>query len=75
MKSIFVRFDLPYCRPGPSSFSPALGELSTAAPRTFERLNPYLPSTHTAMTTVPMSSSVALTICTQVVPFMPPMST
>ena len=42
---------------------------------TLETLKPYLPSTQMVMTKAPMMSSVALTICTQVVPFMPPMST
>ena len=35
-------------------------------------LKPNLASTRTVISTVPVISRIALTICTQVVPFMPP---
>ena len=65
----------PYCLPGPSSVSPALPALSTAACSRLEKLKPYLPSTHRVIASAPTISSAALMICTQVVPFMPPIST
>ena len=85
-KSIFAVVDAPYCRPGmssrsPSSFGAAEAEVwicgfaSTAWPSSAERLNPNIASTQTVMIAVPMSSRVALMICTQVVPFMPPTMT
>ena len=74
MKSILVVRFLPYFRPGSKSLSPA-GELSAAAVKSSEKLKLNLPSTIRVMTAVPAMSSRALMICTQVVPFMPPMST
>ena len=52
-----------------------LGDAATAAPSSVERLKPLSASTQMVMTNAPMMSMVALTICTQVVPFMPPMRT
>ena len=74
MKSILLVVVAPYCRPGPRMASP-LGDAATAAPSRVERLNPLSASTQMVMTNAPMMSMVALTICTQVVPFMPPMRT
>ncbi len=74
MKSIFDVVEMPYFRPGSKSLSPA-GELSAAAWKSEEKLKPNWPSTMRVMTAVPAMSSRALMICTQVVPFIPPMST
>ena len=74
MKSILVVRFLPYFRPGSKSLSPA-GELSAALWKSSEKLKLNLPSTIRVMTAVPAMSSSALMICTQVVPFIPPMST
>ncbi len=74
-KSSFEVPVLPYCAPGLSSFSPPSPTLSTALPSRLDRLKPYLPSTHTVIANAPMISSVALMICTHVVPRMPPMIT
>ncbi len=42
---------------------------------TSERLKPNFARTQTVMIPAPAMSRIALMICTQVVPFMPPMST
>ena len=74
MKSILVVRFLPYFRPGSKSLSPA-AELSAADWNSAEKLKPNWPRTMSVMTAVPAMSSSALMICTQVVPFIPPMST
>lgn len=64
----------PYCRPGPRIASP-LGDAATADSSSVLRLNPLIASTQIVMTSAPPMRRNALTICTHVVPFMPPMST
>ena len=56
----------PYWAPGArtSRGVAAAAELSAAPPSSADRLNPYLPSTHTVITKAPMISSEALMICT-----------
>jgi hypothetical protein len=74
MRSSLETVFTPYSRPG----------LSTAVPDRLDaaawcskagRLNPARDSNQMVVTTVPAARIVALTICTQVVPFMPPTST
>ena len=71
MKSILLVVVTPYRRPGWRNASP-LPVFSAAAPSRSERLKSNFASTSTVMSSVPVISSTALTICTQVVPFMPP---
>ena len=71
MKSILLAVLTPYFRPGFKNASP-LPVLSAAAPSRSEMLKLNFASTSTVISTVPVISSTALTICTQVVPFMPP---
>ncbi len=52
-----------------------LGCAATASPKTRDRLKPLSAITHTNMIAAPLTSSTALIICTQVVPFIPPTST
>ena len=75
MKSMRVIAFLPYCAPGASSFSPVAPARATASPSTAERLKPYSASTQIVMIPAPAMSRIALMICTQVVPRMPPIST
>ena len=75
MKSSLVVPVRPYCLPGAISASPDSPPLSTASPSSEDRLKPYLPMTQAVMTNAPVMSMAALTICTQVVPFMPPTRT
>ncbi len=70
-KSILLVKLTPYFRPGWRNASP-LPVFSAAAPSRSEMLKPNFASTRTVISTVPLISSTALTICTQVVPFMPP---
>ncbi len=70
-KSILLVRLTPYFRPGSRNASP-LPVFSAAAPSSSERLKPNFASTSTVIRIVPAISSTALTICTQVVPFMPP---
>ncbi|CAB4950940.1 unannotated protein [freshwater metagenome] len=74
MKSSLVVVLFPYWPMGERILLPS-GLLSTAAPRTSEKLKPYLPSTHADMRTAPAISRPNLMICTQVVALMPPIST
>ncbi len=60
--------------PGARTLRPSMAS-SCAPPSSDDRLNPYLPSTHTLITNAPMMSSDALMILTFVVPRMPPTST
>ena len=64
----------PYSRPGPSTALPA-GLAAAACRSSADRLNPARASTQMVVTAAPASRSTALTICTQVVPFIPPTST
>ena len=64
----------PYFRPGSRKAAP-LPLFSAAAPSRSERLKLNFSSTRKVISRVPAISSTALTICTQVVPFMPPMVT
>ncbi len=73
-KSIWLVVLRPYLRPGSRNSDP-LPELSAAAPSSELRLKSNFASTSTVIRTVPLISSTALTICTQVVPFMPPTTT
>ncbi len=74
MKSILVVMFSPYFRPGlkRSSLPPAI---AAASPMIAERLKPYIVNTQMVMMKAPAMSRQALMICTQVVPFMPPMNT
>jgi len=63
-----------YCRPGWRILS-LPPEFLMASSKRAERLKPYFTPTMTVMTTAPIMSRLALMICTQVVPFMPPMRT
>jgi hypothetical protein len=74
MKLSLVVVLTPYSRPGPSTRVPA-GLDAAACCSKLGRLNPALDSTHTVVTAAPAARIVALTICTQVVPFIPPTST
>ena len=66
----------PYCRPGARIASGGVVvEASTAAPSRVLMLNPLIASTQIVITMAPPISRNALTIWTQVVPFMPPMRT
>ena len=73
-KSILVVSVAPYFRPGWSSASP-LPVFCAAAPSSSERLKLNCASTRIVIRMVPLISSTALTIWTQVVPFMPPTTT
>ena len=64
----------PYLSPGPRILSPD-GDSATAASSSAFRLKPCSASTHSVIARAPAISSPALTICTQVVPFMPPKTT
>ncbi len=70
-KSIFDVVETPYFRPGCRKASP-LPVFSAAAPSRLDRLKLNSASTRTVIRIVPPISRTALTICTQVVPFMPP---
>ena len=70
-KSIWLVVVAPYFSPGCRNASP-LPVLSAAAPSRSLRLKSNFASTRTVIRMVPLISSTALTICTQVVPFMPP---
>jgi hypothetical protein len=74
MKSSLLIADLPYWAPGSSTFWP-LALLAAASSSSAEMLKPNLPSRNTVISTTHSTSSVALMICTQVVPFIPPTST
>ena len=67
---------LPYCRPGAriASFG-SVTDAATADSSRALKSNPLIASTQIVMTMAPPMSRNALTICTHVVPFMPPMST
>ena len=66
----------PYCRPGLRTASPTpSAALSTADDSRVERLKPLSASTQMVMAKAPAMSRIALTICTQVVPFIPPTRT
>ena len=71
MKSILLVVVTPYFRPGSRNAEP-LPLLSAAVPSSSDRLKLNFASTRTVMRIVPPISRTALTICTQVVPFMPP---
>ena len=81
MKLICDVSEAPYWAPGASTSRPATASLVEpetavwAAPRISEKLAPNLASTHTVIIAAPPISRTALMICTQVVPFMPPIST
>ena len=63
--------EAPYFSPGSRNAWP-LPVLLAAVPRRSERLKSNFASTSTTIRAEPVISSTALTICTQVVPFMPP---
>ena len=71
MKSILDVVDTPYFSPGSRNALP-LPLLAAAVPSRSERLKPNLASTSTTISAEPIISSTALTIWTQVVPFIPP---
>lgn len=69
----------PYLAPGASTSREAVASLpvmaACASVRMSEKLAPNFHSTIRVIRPAPAMSSTALMICTQVVPFMPPMST
>ena len=73
-KPSFVAPEVPYWCIGSRIVAPS-GWVSTALPSTSERLKPFSARIHTVETPTAVIRSTALMICTQVVPFMPPMST
>lgn len=74
MKSIFEVAVAPYLRPGSRKAAP-LPLFCAAAPSSSERLKWNFSATRKVISRVPAISRTALTIWTQVVPFMPPMVT
>ena len=70
-KSILLVVVAPYLRPGSRNAWP-LPVLLAAVPSRSERLKLNFASTSTTISAEPAISRTALTICTQVVPFMPP---
>lgn len=74
MKSSLVVPLAPYWRPGSRNAEPA-PLFSAALPSRSEMLKSNFSSTRKVIRMVPPISSTALTIWTQVVPFMPPMVT
>ncbi len=64
----------PYCSPGARIASP-FAETATALSRRVLRVKPLRARTQIVIAKAPAMRSTALTICTQVVPFMPPMRT
>ena len=81
MKLICEVSDAPYCAPGASTSRLATASLvepetaDWAAPRISEKFRPNLASTITVISAAPPISRTALMICTQVVPFIPPIRT
>ena len=74
MKSSFEVPVAPYLRPGSRNAAP-LPLFSAAVPSRSETLKLNFSSTRKVISSVPAMSRTALTIWTQVVPFMPPMVT
>ena len=70
-KSILLVVVRPYFSPGSRNASP-LPLLEAAVPSMSERLKWNFASTSTTISAEPVISRNAFTICTQVVPFMPP---
>ena len=81
MKLICDVSDAPYWAPGASTSRLATASSADpetadcAAPSISEKLRPNLASTMTVISAAPPISRTALMICTQVVPFIPPIST
>ena len=74
MKSSFETPVAPYLSPGSRNAFP-WPLFSAAVPSRSETLKSNFHSTMKVISSAPAMSSTALTICTQVVPFMPPMVT
>ncbi len=74
MKSSLETPVAPYFRPGSRKAAP-LPLLLAAVPSRSEMLKLNFSRIRKVMSRVPAMSRTALTICTQVVPFMPPMVT
>ena len=74
MKSILASVETPYFSPGSRNALPA-PLLSAAVPSMSLMLKLNFASTSAVMSTVPPIRRTALTIWTQVVPFMPPTTT
>ena len=72
--SLLIQPFAPYWSIGLRIASP-LGCTAAAEPRSSERLKPWPDITQNDITAPPEISMTALIICTQVVPFIPPMST
>ena len=81
MKLICDVSDAPYWAPGASTSRLATASVlepdtaDWAEPRISEKFKPNLASTMTVISAAPPISRTALMICTQVVPFIPPIST
>ena len=75
MKSSLRLADSPYCSAGVEQRLSPNGLRCVPRPAASDRLKPNLPSRNTVMKPTQAISRMALMICTQVVPFMPPTST